>query len=409
MVRTFSGRRSRRVIAASVTAAATVTLGLTPAAAARPHAPGWLTLSRGSVSTTATTPSIARFGHRYEVIWVARTGASSYDIEARKLNAAGKPVGHVITALGGWVSIQGDPAIFSVGGVRVIAFGGAETGSPGSYDNGAEYSLTSPDGKQWTLGTGSLSAADHADRAAGTAVVNANGTVITGLAENGGVRYHVGASPSDPAPGPDPITASTGNSSAPGLGVDARSGAVWAVWYADGTNPHSNGVNAQVIYPSRGPRVHAPGSATRHGKSFAVPQDLSAAARTRGGVYTAYATPDDTAIDVWRLGATKPAARVNVTTYGAGSIVLTPARHGRLWLYWRDRNGWRASLSNRAVTQFGRLRPIPIPKHETQNIRIAGLGTAGPLAAIATVTTSKDANKIVARQIPAKQAQHHTR
>jgi hypothetical protein len=32
----------------------------------------WLTISSGNIGTTGTTPSIARFGHNYEVVWVAK-------------------------------------------------------------------------------------------------------------------------------------------------------------------------------------------------------------------------------------------------------------------------------------------------------------------------------------------------
>ena len=181
----------------------------------------WLTISSGNVGTTGTTPSIARFGHTYEVVWVAKAG-SKWSVQGRVLNAAGKPTGSVITLVKDWAGIALDPTILGVGSQRLLAFGGDRTGTSGPYESDAEYFTTSSNGTSWTLNSGSLSAADLA-RVGGAAVVNAGGTIITGLARKDGVQYHVGASTLNPASGTDPLTATTGNfSGEPGLGVDQK-------------------------------------------------------------------------------------------------------------------------------------------------------------------------------------------
>jgi hypothetical protein len=363
----------------------------------------WVRISTANVNGTGTTPSIAKFGSTYEVIWVQKHGLTSFSIVARILNAAGKPLGKVITVLSGWYGIQGDPTILADGKQRIIAFGGDKEGKPSNYDNDAEYYLTSTDGKNWTLSSGSLSAQSFADRDTGTAVINDDGTLITALAEKDGVVYHVGASASNPAPGPDPITATTGNFSYnPGLGLDRKTHQVWALWYSNSGKNGQDGTNAQVIYPHLGKRINAPGSSNPITKSYGVQQDLSGASRIGGGVYTAYGTPKVESIDVWKLGAKKPFATVKDPN-GVGAIVLTPAPGGRLWLYWRDRNGWRATRSNRAATRFGRAITLPLPnKNDYQNVTIAADGISGPLEVIATVTTPANINEMIARQVLAR-------
>jgi hypothetical protein len=86
--------------------------------------------------------------------------------------------------------------------------------------------------------------------------------------------------------------------------------------------------------------------------------------------------------------------------YGVGDIVLTAAPKGRLWLYWEDRNDWRATRSNKAATKFGPVTVLNLPnKNDLENNLIAGNGSAGPLEAIAMITTPASANEIIGRQI----------
>jgi hypothetical protein len=402
MTDTRHPRRPVRLAATGAIVVAAASMLAIPAASGAGKAK-WVTISTGNVNNTGTTPSIARFGHGYEVVWVKKTGLTSFQIDARMLNAAGKPVGGVITVISKWFGIENDPTILADGKERIVAFAGDKEGKPSNYDNDTEYYLTSTDGTHWTLSTGSLSAAGLADRDDGTAVINDGGTLITGMAAQDGVVYHVGASATNPAPGTDPLTATTGNFSySPGLGVDRKTHKVWALWYSNSGKNGQDGVNAQIIYPSLGTRLNAPGSSNPVTKSFGVQEDLSAASRVGGGVYTAYVTPKVQSIDVWKVGAKKPFATIKDHNL-PGAVSLTSAPHGRLWLYWRDRNGWRAARSNKAATKFGRSIGLPIvPKSAIQNIYIAANGSAGPLEAIATQTTASNVNELIARQVLAR-------
>jgi hypothetical protein len=363
------------------------------------HSP-WVRISGTNIDNSLTTPSIARFGKQYEVVWVAKTGTSRAALQGRRLSSSGRTVGGVVTVLGSWANIQSDPTILAVGSHRLVAFGGDREGAPSPYDNGAEYDLTGSNGTSWSLDSGSLSAADGADRNVGTAVIDDAGTLITGLAEDDGVRFHVGASSSNPAPGTDPITTTTGNFSYyAGLGADRKTHRVWALWYSnDGADGH-DGVWAQQIRPTSGTAMRAPGSSAQGGTTaYGMHQDLSVAARVGGGLYTAYVTPMGRSVAVWKVGAKRPLATFK-DSQGVSNVVVVPSSHGRIWVYWRNGQGWRAVRSNSAVTRFGPVTSLKAPSGVTTNLEIAGYGANGPLEAIATVVTSSGHNEVLARQV----------
>lgn len=366
-----------------------------PAAQGAP-ATKWVTLSTGNIGITPE-PSIARFGHGYEVVWVARTG-STEAIHARILSAAGKPIGPQHTVVGGWANLALDPTILTYNGQRAVAFSGGKTGKSGPYDTDAEYMATSTNGTSWPLYNGSLSANDGASQG-NTAVIAVGTTTIAGFTRQQGLVYHIGVpSSADPQPGPDPETAKTGNASAsPGLGKDAKTGQVWALWYSNSGIIGQDGVNAQVISPTPGSRVHAPGSSSPKTLSVAAEQDLSAVERIGGGIYTAYRSPNALSIVVWKVGASKPVATIH-DTRGVGYVTMAAAPGGRVWLYWSDGDGWRATRSNKAATKFGPALTAKVPNGDDEGGFLAGNGAAGPLEAVATIINSKGQQEVIARQ-----------
>jgi hypothetical protein len=399
-------RRFRRlavpVAVAAVAAAAFTAASSVPAVAGGGST--WTTVSANNVGWTGTEPSIVWFNGKYEVIWVAYNGSGLYSLLARQLALTGKPIGSVITVLKDWAGIEGDPTILRTpSGQLMIAFGGDEGGSDAAFNNGAEHFVTSSDGVTWTSHpTDSLSADEFADRNTGAAVLGGS-PIITGIAENDGVRYHVHAGPeTNPAPGPDPLTSTTGNfSSDTALGTDIVAHGVWALWYSDSGISGQDGINAQIIYPSLGQRVHAPGSSAPGVNSVGPSQDLSAANRTSGQLYTAYVTPHDNSIDVWRVGAQHPAATFKDAKI-PGSVVVCLAPEGRIWLYWRDRNGWHATRSNTAVTRWEPQTAVAVPKNWEPNLYSAAITSgvaASPLVAIATMTSPGNVNEIRAIRI----------
>jgi hypothetical protein len=378
--------------AAGVAVAATLTI---PSASAASHSK-WTVISAGNVANTVETPSIAKFGRNYEAVWTAKVGAK-YELQARILNAAGKPSGGVINVVGKWNLIGEDPTIFASGSTRYIAFSGDQSGS-GTNALGVEDYATSSDGKTWKVSSGSLSKSTNAASDTGTAVTANGGNPITALALQPAIIYHIGTDSSRPASSPDQTVGSTLFSSAPGVAVDTKSHDTWVVWASGDSGSNKDGVWAHIINPNRGTQIHAPDSSAAKGTTaFGVQQDLSAAARAGGGVYTAYVTPARRSVAVWKLGAKKPLATIK-DLKGPSNVVVTPGPAGRIWLYWRDDSAWHAARSNKAATHFGPTTTVGIPKNDTSNLSIAGAGSSGPLEAIGLITTSSNTNEVVAHQ-----------
>jgi hypothetical protein len=399
MITTKTSRRPLLTIAvAGVAVAAAAALAI-PAASAAGHSK-WTVISSGNVDNTVETPSIAKFGKDYEAVWTAKVGAK-YELQARILNAAGKPTGSVIDVLGKWNLIGEDPYIFTLGSERFIAFNGQQ-GATGTYSLGVEDYATSTDGKTWHLGTGSLTQATNAASDAGTAVIPNGGNPITVMAQDPAIKFHVGLDSNRPASAPDKNAGNMLFTTGPGVAIDAKSHAAWVVW-SDGDNGNKDdGIWADQILPSVGSQMRAPDSSASNGTTSAgVEQDLSAAARAGGGVYTGYVTPASKSIAVWKVGAKKPLATFK-DLHGPSDVVVTPAPGGRIWVYWRDSAAWHATRSNKAATRFGPISSAAVPNGDTANLPIAGAGTSGPLEAVGLITTSKNVNEIVAHQFLAR-------
>jgi hypothetical protein len=395
------GRITMAVLSSALAVAGLALVAVSPAAGAS-HS-RWTTLSTGNVHDSLVEPSIHRFGKDYQVVWVVMSG-TTFGIDSRILNSSGKPVGGVVHVIKGWSGIQADPTIFGISGQRLIAFAGDRSSSGSDpYRSGAEYYLSSPNGTKWTLSTGSLSHSTFADRDTGAAAIDDHGVPVVDFTVGDVASYHVGFDSSNPAAKADGATANTGNFAyTPGLGRDAKSGAVWAVWYSNSSSASTDGVNAQAILPSKESRLHAP-SSHKGSSSTGVQQDLPAAARPKskgGGVYTAYATPLDHSIAVWRLGA-KHALIVKDLT-GPREISLTADPKGRLWLWWRSLDGrWHATRSNRAATRFGARTMLRAIK-DANGANVAAAGSTRSLEAVAVVTSGSGVTRIVATQIRPK-------
>jgi hypothetical protein len=375
--RSVLAHRYVAVCVAFVTVTGTVALAGSGAAAA-PDA-RWRTISP-DIKDTVGTPSIAKFGSGYEAVWVAKTSNSSstFALEARLLTGAGTPTGPVITIVKGWL-LGSDPTIFANGKTRVVAF----TGAHGAYDGQAVYDATSANGKAWTI-AGSLSGASAAHAQGVAVTTTGSGEVATVIGDpSGGVAYRIAVpSTSTVQPGSDGHAASSiAFTATPGVGVDQKSKAVWAVFSSGDGGGKTDGVWAVQLAPKVGSAAYAPDSSGNGRTSaYGVQQDLSLAGRAGGGLFTAYVTPNRS-VAVWKIGAKRPLA-VIPDSFGATAVYVTPAPAGRIWLYWRDGQGWQAVRSNKAATRFGPRTTIRVPGGADIEGTIAGYGTAGPLQAL---------------------------
>jgi hypothetical protein len=380
-----SRTRWRAGLVGALSVATVLALSATPAAHATPDR-HWTKLSTGTVDTVRQ-PSVHRFGRDLQVVWTQPQGQRTA-LYTRILGANGKPKSGPIR-IAVWEGLIEDPVIFGMGSQRVIAFSGLRTGNTlDPYDSGAEFYLTSPTGTTWTLATGSLSASTAAYGSYGTAAIDYNGAPLVAFTEASAHRitFHYGIDAHDPATTPDGHTSSTGNFAYDtGLGEDAATSNVWAVWYSNSGKPGTDGVNAQRIYPSLGTLVHAPTTTSvHHGAAYSIAPDedlpaVSRPASAGGGVYTAYAMPNDRSIAVWRVGASHAAFTVK-TGNPVGQVSLGAGPHGKLWLFWRGGSvgALQATRTNVAATRIGAIRTIAPPKGTTV-YRTAGDGSLGTL------------------------------
>jgi hypothetical protein len=406
-----SRTRWRAGLVGTFTLATGLSLCSLPAAHATPDG-HWTTLSKGNVGTVQQ-PAVHRFGRDLQVVWTQPEGQKSA-LWTRILHSNGKPAGAPIRVLL-WQAIIPDPVIFGIGSERVIAFSGMRTGDiTDPYTNGAEYYLTSHDGVSWTLGAGSLSHSNSAFGSFGTAAIDYNGSPLVAFTEASSSRitFHHGVDSHSPATTADGHTADTGNFAYnTGLGEDASTRSVWAVWYSNSGKPATNGVNAQRLFPSMGSLIHAPSSSKVSGgssTSAAPDQDLPAVARPAkagGGVYTAYATPSDTSIAVWRIGAARPAFTIKAH-FAIGQVSLGSGPKGRLWVFWRDGSGQlSATRTNKAATRIGAIRSIAPPRGDTA-YRTAGDGSRGSLDLVSLFAASHGAMES-AQVLPGLTASSH--
>lgn len=385
-------RRPLALIGAAALAATAGVATTTPPAVA--GGSKWVTVSGSNISDTLSTPVITRVGSGYFVGWTAHTGVTQ-SIQGRLLTATGKTNGSVVTVLPSWQTLKDDPAITQIAGQLYLGFGGY---NGGAYDQTAFYYLTSSDGATWTLSTGSLTSGGNGS--SGLGMVDYTGQVLTGYAFDQGVRYHLGVSSSNPAPGSDTLTSTTGpNSSKAGLGVDAVSGAAVAVWYDDDGGGGHDGVWAQQILPTTGSLVHGPQSSSNGGtNAYGVQQDLTVAARTTGGLYTAYVTPLSQSVAVWKIGASKPAAILK-DSHGPSNVIVAAAPQGRIWVFWRDGAGWNATRSNKKVTKFEPVSFLKPPSGDSVLQQVAGDGSAGSLEAVVLVQDSQGHDQVLAERV----------
>jgi hypothetical protein len=388
--------RSRAVLAASVTVATLSTLLSMQVAHAAPN-PQWTRLSSGNVRTQQQ-PSVHRFGRELQVVWTQPDG-QRMAMWTRILGADGKPTGPAERILQ-WQTLIQDPVIFAIGSERVIVFAGERTSDiTDPYSNGAEYYMTSTDGRTWTLGNGSLSASANAAGSYGTAAIDYLGAPLVAFTTASATRvtFHHGIDPNSPATQPDGQSADTGHFAYnTALGEDAATSAVWALWYSNSGKRATNGIVAQRLFPTMGSLVNAPSSSmTSHGSSTstAPDQDLPAVSRSAhsgGGVYTAYATPKADAITVWRVGARRPAFTIKAT-FEVGQVSLAAGSGGRLWIFWRNGTGdLQATRTNKTATRVGAIRDIAPPRGTTV-YRTAGDGSRGPLDVVSLMAAATGA------------------
>ena len=113
-------------------------------------------------------------------------------------------------------------------------------------------------------------------------------------------------------------------------------------------------------------------------------QGPSIAARSTGGVFTAY-SPDGTKVRLLRFGGPARAVPVpkGVRILAAG---LATGPEGRLWVFYGNEQATYATRTNKAVTRFEPVQRLKSPPGTVQYFRLEGEGSAGRLDLFTNVT-----------------------
>lgn len=287
-------------------------------------------------------PTLARLGPDLQVVWPVQTSTSTAEYQQAIVGRGGQATMSSAPVITGWAELTSDPRLITVGGTQFLAFSGLRsTDSSDPFATGAEYFLTSADGRTWELGAGSLSEstsayADYGNDAvdnAGTPVWIGNPGTVTGI------RWQSGTAPTIPAPagagGSFSLTGCCAYSAA--AARDDSTGAVIAAFYSNSSDGAEQGIQVGQILPTPGAFSQAPGSVTRSGSSvdsLSPDQRVAMVSRPGGGVFVAYKVgyPTTSRIRVWRAGTTRwfdiPGSS------GARRIAMAAEPGGQVWITW---------------------------------------------------------------------------
>jgi hypothetical protein len=352
-------------------------------------------------------PSVAHFGSDLQIVW---TQNSETQLRTAVVNS-GLLKTAALAPLPSWASVDQNPAVFANGRRRVIAFSGLRsTDTTDPFTSGAMYYLTSTDGRTWSLSSGSFSSSKSAYGSYGGDATSAGSVPIDVFtaATAHAISFHVGFDAANPSTRPDGHTADTGpDAYEPGVAYDSFSKQAWAAWYSNSGKPATDGINAQRIYPTVGPRLHAAYStvsANGAASSLAPDQTVGIAARSAskgGGMYVAYVVgyPTATTVALLRLGSSRP--MIVATGTGVADVGVAAAPGGKLWLYWHDvssTGSLHAVLTNATATAFGKVLTIARPQGAGTIWKMVGDASLGPLELVVTADVN-GATKMYYRRI----------
>ena len=360
----------------------------------------WTQVSQTSSATSypevgnIAEPTMARFGASLQVLWPQKQSTSKEAYYTAVLDADGRITSAAAPTFGDWDAVTKNPTLLSLGGQRFLSFSGLNPGR-----SGAQYFATSADGASWTVSSGSLSETQSAYAAYGSDTIDNAGTPVWvgNAGSTSGIRWHVGTSPTNPAPaGSDQRLSLSGccayNAAA---ARDEATGIVWSSFYSNSSATTENGIQVGQILPAAAGWGQAPGSVQiedGRASSSDPDQQVAMAARAGGGVYVAYKVgyPSPRTIRILRVdsGATLDIpVRGNVRSVSMGA---DPA--GRIWVVWNQDNRMRAVHTNTAGTVLGAIGSWGAPGGTDTMWKTAVSGSAPGADVVVTATTQSAIN-----------------
>ena len=375
--RRFVPRPSRAVLVVPIALTLALSANLAMMTTASAREPGqWTQLSEFPANasyplgTTTDEPAVARIAGALQVIWPGQQAPDRMSYYTAILAPNGSVQTPAREIVSDWVDLARNPAVTSVAGQQLLAFSGLQSTMPGgARTSGAEYSATSPDGVTWALSPGSLSATTSAYAGYGNAVVGLDATPVWvgNAGSTSGVDWHVGQSPSDPAPaGSDATFRLTGCCAYDAAAArDESTGDVYTAFYSNSSTPGESGVWLGRILPTQGPFTRVAGSSTVFNgadASLEPGQRVALAARSGGNVYVAVKVGYPTVRSIRLVNASTGAFVTVPRSAGASRIALAPGAGGRLWVAWVVGDRVKVAVTNAAVTSARGVSTLRAPR-----------------------------------------------
>jgi hypothetical protein len=362
---------SRRFLPAALLAATIAAL-----VAASPASAAWTVVSERRGSNT-DDPALVRAADGTLHVAFREEDGSINRLRHRTLPAAGGAWSAPTSIVDNWISLT-NPDLEIIGGVPHAFWAGQgslELGDPTS--SGRAWYATLAAGT-WTRSAAPLTfrASPSASTQVATAVAADGITPWTTWTGTGIMALHEGLAQG----AVDETNLSTGCCQyAANLARDAATGDLYLMWYGNETNAH--GYYARRIAPALGDTVRLPSTATTEAVSGRTVR-VAAAARTTGGVYTAYCDTYPSCTHVRVAGSSGPALRRSTGSSPANpsKVWTAAAPQGRMWLAWGDNdNRIFVVRSNKAMTRWSSVRQLGAPSETTSTWHLAGEGSTGPL------------------------------
>ncbi|MHB8794985.1 MAG: hypothetical protein ACYC90_05895 [Candidatus Nanopelagicales bacterium] len=382
----------------SLALGAALVAGTAPAALAAPG--DWTQVSQASSATSypdvlnIAEPTLAWFGTSLQVLWPQKQSSSKEAYYTAILGADGQIIAAARPAFDEWDAITKNPTLLSLGGQRFLSFSGLNPGR-----TGAQYFATSGDGLTWDVSTGSMSETQSAYASYGSdALDNAGTPVWVGNAgSTTGIRWHVGTSPSNPAPaGTDQAYRLAGCCAYDAAAArDEATGSVYAAFYSNSSATTENGIHVGQILPVPAAWRQAPGSTQIEGgraSSSDPGQQVAMVGRPGGGVYAAYGMGYPTTNAIRILNVTSGATLDLPRSKDASAIALSAEPDGRLWLTWREGTKVLAVHTNPAATRLGAVGSWGAPRGSAYLWKSVIAGTSGGASVVYTATTQNAIN-----------------
>jgi hypothetical protein len=345
--------------------ASAIALAALAAAASAGSAGRWAQITHAHNGATSNLGLARGKDGKLHVLWAGPARAPFTGIFDTPISPAGV-VGQPQAVVSGWNSVQPPAAVAAPdGSIHVVISGQKVNSNTDPY--GGLNEVVGPGA--WKLGAhafGKFSITVPSNANVGTAMLK-GGQLVSVWRSATSLLFQTGV---DPATQPQDITP-PGLGESPVIAVDQGSG--------DAVIAYRNASSGADFFRRILPGLGAP-QAMPQAKTLAP----SIAARTGGGVYSAY-TPEGTKVWLLRFGGQPKSVPVPKGTRALTAGVAA-GPDGRLWVFYGNEQQTFVTRTSKAVSGVEPVQTLKSPPGTVQYFRLEGEGSAGPLDLFADVT-----------------------